>query len=42
MALIVPGKHADKALKKATKLGEKAYLIGEVAKGKPGVRYVEK
>jgi phosphoribosylformylglycinamidine cyclo-ligase len=41
MALVVPKKQADKVLKKAAKLGEKAFLIGEIVKGKPGVRYEE-
>jgi phosphoribosylformylglycinamidine cyclo-ligase len=42
MVLVVPKKQADKVLKKAAKLGEKAYHIGEIAKGKPGVKYEEK
>lgn len=41
MALVVPKAQADKVLKKAEKLGEKAFRIGEIAKGKPGVKYEE-
>jgi phosphoribosylformylglycinamidine cyclo-ligase len=40
MVLAVPAKQADTVIKKAKKLGEKAYLIGEIVKGKQGVRYV--
>jgi len=40
MVLAVPAKQADAVIKKAKKLGEKAYLIGEIVKGKQGVRYV--
>ena len=39
MVLAVPAKQADAVIKKANKLGEKAYLIGEIVKGKPGVKY---
>jgi len=42
MVLAVPEKQADMVMKKARKLGEKAYLIGEIVKGKQGVKYVEK
>jgi phosphoribosylformylglycinamidine cyclo-ligase len=42
MVLAVPKKQADAVLKKAEKLGEKAYLIGEIMKGKQEVRYEEK
>jgi phosphoribosylformylglycinamidine cyclo-ligase len=42
MVLAVPKQQADKIVKKAAKLGEKAFLIGEVAKGKPSVKYEEK
>jgi phosphoribosylformylglycinamidine cyclo-ligase len=42
MVLVVPKNEADKVLKKAEKLGEKAFAIGEVVKGKPGVKYEEK
>jgi phosphoribosylformylglycinamidine cyclo-ligase len=42
MVLVVPKQQADKVLKKAAKLGEKAFLIGEVVKGKAAVKYEEK
>ena len=42
MILAVPGKQLDKVIRKAEKLGEKAFPIGEVIKGKPGVKYEEK
>jgi len=42
MILVVPKKEADKVVKKAQKLGEKAFLIGEIAKGKQVVKYEEK
>jgi phosphoribosylformylglycinamidine cyclo-ligase len=42
MILAVPKKQAEAVMKKAMKLGEKAYHIGEVVKGKPVVKYVEK
>lgn len=42
MVLAVPKKQADKVMKKAEKLGEKAFLIGEIAKGKQVVKYEEK
>jgi phosphoribosylformylglycinamidine cyclo-ligase len=41
MVLAVPKKQASALMKKATKLGETAYLIGEIVKGKPVVKYVE-
>jgi phosphoribosylformylglycinamidine cyclo-ligase len=41
MVLAVPSKQADAVMKKATKLGEKAYRIGEIVKGKTGVKYKE-
>jgi phosphoribosylformylglycinamidine cyclo-ligase len=41
MIIAVPKKDADKMLKKAVKLGETAFLVGEVAKGKAGVTYEE-
>ncbi len=41
MALVAPKAQADKVVKKAAKLGEKAFRIGEIAKGRPGVRYEE-
>ena len=41
MVIAVPAKQADAVLKKANKLGEKAYLIGEIVKGKSMVRYEE-
>ncbi len=39
MILVVPGKEAVSVVKRAEKLGEKAYLIGEIVKGKQGVKY---
>jgi len=33
MVLIVPAKEADAVVEEANKLGEKAYLIGEVQEG---------
>jgi phosphoribosylformylglycinamidine cyclo-ligase len=42
MVLAVPAKQADAVMKKARKLGEQAYLIGEIVKGKPGVKYEER
>jgi phosphoribosylformylglycinamidine cyclo-ligase len=41
MILAVPKKQADAVLRKATKLGEKAYLIGEIVKGRQVVKYEE-
>jgi phosphoribosylformylglycinamidine cyclo-ligase len=41
MILAVPRKDVERAFKKAVKLGEKAFLVGEVIKGRPGVRYEE-
>jgi phosphoribosylformylglycinamidine cyclo-ligase len=41
MVLAVPKKQAEAVVKKAEKLGDKAYLIGEIAKGKQGVKYIE-
>ncbi len=41
MILVVPAKQSEAVMKKASKLGEKAYLIGEVVKGKQIVRYEE-
>jgi phosphoribosylformylglycinamidine cyclo-ligase len=42
MVLAVPAKQADAVMKKAKKLGEKPYLIGEIVKGKQVVKYGEK
>ncbi len=39
MILAVPAKQAEAIIKKAKKLGEKAYLIGEVVKGRQSVKY---
>ncbi len=39
MILVVPGKEAASVIKRAKKLGEKAYLIGEIIKGKQRVKY---
>jgi phosphoribosylformylglycinamidine cyclo-ligase len=41
MILVVPVKQADAVMKKARKLGEKAYHIGEIVKGSPNVKYRE-
>ncbi len=41
MILVVPRKQADAIIKKASKMGEKAYIVGEVIKGKEIVRYEE-
>jgi len=41
MVLAVPSKQADAIMKKAVKLGEKAYLIGEIVQGKQLVSYME-
>ena len=41
MVLAVPAKQAEAVMKKAAKLGEKAYLIGEIVKGKQVVKYEE-
>ena len=42
MVLAVPKKLVAAVMKKATNLGEKAYLIGEIIKGKQVVKYEEK
>ena len=39
MILVVPAKQAEAVMKKAKKLGEKAFLIGEIVKGKQIVKY---
>ena len=41
MIIAVPKAQAEAVMKKAAKLGEKAWRIGEVIKGRPGVKYVE-
>ena len=41
MVLAVPAKQVDAVIRKANKLGEKAYLIGEIVKGKSIVKYME-
>ena len=41
MILAVPAKQADAVMKKAKKLGEQPYLIGEIVKGKSIVKYME-
>jgi len=41
MILAVPKKQAEAVVKKAEKLGEKAYRIGEIVKGRQLVKYVE-
>jgi phosphoribosylformylglycinamidine cyclo-ligase len=42
MILVVPARQAEAVIKKARKLGEKAYPIGEIVKGKQVVKYAEK
>lgn len=42
MVLAVPAKQADAVIKKAHKLGEKAYRIGEIVKGNRVVKYKER
>lgn len=42
MILTVPKKQVVAVMKKATKLGETTYLIGEIVKGKQVVKYEEK
>lgn len=42
MIIAVPAKQADALLKKAKKMREKAYHIGEIIKGKQVVKYEEK
>jgi phosphoribosylformylglycinamidine cyclo-ligase len=42
MVLAVPKKQVAALMKKATKLGETAYLIGEIVKGKQVVKYIER
>jgi len=42
MIIAVPKKQAEAVMKKAAKLGEKAFLIGEIVKGKQVVKYEEK
>jgi phosphoribosylformylglycinamidine cyclo-ligase len=39
MVLTVPAKQAEAVMKRARKLGEKAWLIGEIVKGKQLVKY---
>jgi phosphoribosylformylglycinamidine cyclo-ligase len=41
MILAVPKKQAESVMKKAEKLGERAYLIGEIVKGRQIVKYVD-
>jgi phosphoribosylformylglycinamidine cyclo-ligase len=41
MVLAVPAKQAEAVIKKANKLGEKAYRIGEIVKGNRVVKYKE-
>jgi phosphoribosylformylglycinamidine cyclo-ligase len=41
MVLAVPKKQAEAVMKKATKLGEKAFLVGEIVKGRQVVKYAE-
>jgi phosphoribosylformylglycinamidine cyclo-ligase len=41
MILVVPKKEADAVMKRARKLGERAYCIGEIVKGRPSVKYSE-
>jgi len=39
---VVPKKQMEAVIKKAEKLGEKAYPIGEIVKGRQGVKYEER
>jgi phosphoribosylformylglycinamidine cyclo-ligase len=41
MVIAVPKNQVEAVIKKAAKLGEKAYHIGEIVKGRPGVKYIE-
>jgi len=41
MIMAVPAKQAEAVMKRAHKLGERAYLIGEIVKGKQVVKYKE-
>lgn len=41
MVVVVPKKQVEAVIKKATKLGEKAFHIGEITKGRQIVKYVE-
>ena len=41
MVIAVPKKQVEAVIKKAAKLGEKAYPIGEIVKGRQIVKYVE-
>jgi phosphoribosylformylglycinamidine cyclo-ligase len=42
MVLVVPARQAGAVMKRAKRLGEKAYQIGEIVKGKQVVKYEEK
>jgi len=42
MVIVVPKKQMEAVIKKAEKLGEKAYPIGEIVKGRQGVKYEER
>ena len=42
MLIAVPKKQVEAVIKKAAKLGEKAFHIGEIVKGRQVVKYVEK
>jgi len=39
--MAVSAKQADAVMKRAKRLGERAYLIGEIVKGKQIVKYKE-
>jgi phosphoribosylformylglycinamidine cyclo-ligase len=41
MVVVVPKKQVDAVIKKAVKLGEKAFHIGEIVKGRQVVKYIE-
>jgi phosphoribosylformylglycinamidine cyclo-ligase len=41
MILAVPKKDVERVIKKAVKIGEKVFLIGEIVKGRAGVKYEE-
>ena len=42
MIIVVPAKQAEAIMKKAHRLGEKAYCIGKIVKGKQSVKYGER
>jgi phosphoribosylformylglycinamidine cyclo-ligase len=42
MILVVPANQAEAVMKKAKRLGEKAYRIGEIVKGRQIVKFEER